>query len=74
MNNFQVLVQMIIAPKPAFREEANEQLKHQYDHKLCNSCYVAIAHSVLQTSVGMENFTESNGHLAIMFGDCSKLG
>ena len=34
VDNLQVLVQRIIARKPEFRTDANEQLKSQYVHKL----------------------------------------
>ena len=54
--------------------EANKQLKHQYAHKLHNQYYVAIAHSVLQTSDHTESFTWFHGHLALTFGSHSKLG
>ena len=33
-NNLQVLARKIIAHKPPFRKEANQQLKAQYVHKL----------------------------------------
>ena len=33
-NDLQILVRKIITHKPAFRAEANKQLKHQYAHKL----------------------------------------
>ena len=33
-DNLQVIVQKIIARKPEFRTDANEQLKSQYAHKL----------------------------------------
>ena len=33
-DDLQVLVQKIIARKPEFRKDANEQLKSQYAHKL----------------------------------------
>ena len=33
-DDLQILVKEIIACKPSFRAEANEQLKHQYVHKL----------------------------------------
>ena len=56
-NNLQILVRKIIAQKPAFRAEANEQLKHQYAHKLHDQYYAGIAHSALQTSNPTETFT-----------------
>ena len=46
-DDLQILVRKIIAHKPSFRAEANEQLKHQYTHKLHDPYYEAIAHSVL---------------------------
>ena len=49
-DDLQILVRKIIARKPSFRAEANEQLKHQYAHKLHDQYYAAIACSVLQTS------------------------
>ena len=57
-DDLQILVRKIIAHKPSFRAEANEQLKHQYAHKLHDQYYAAIAHSVLQTSDPMETFTQ----------------
>ena len=56
-DDLQILVRKIIACKPSFRAEANEQLKHQYAHKLHDQYYAAIAHSVLQTSNPTETFT-----------------
>ena len=53
---------------------ANEQLKHQYTHKLHDQCYAAIAHSALQTSNHKESFTQFCGCLALTFGRYSKLG
>ena len=73
-NDLQVLVRKIIAQKPSFRAEANEQLKHQYAHKLHDQYYAAIAHSALQTSDPMETFTQFHGRLALTFGSCSRLG
>ena len=70
----QILVRKIIARKPSFRAEANEQLKHQYAHKLHDQYYTAIAHSVLQTSDPMETFTQFRGQLALTFGSHSRLG
>ena len=60
-NDLQILVRKIIARKPSFRAEANEQLKHQYAHKLHDQYYTAIAHSALQTSNHMETFTQFRG-------------
>ena len=45
----------IIAHKPSFRTEVNEQLKHQYPHNLYNQYYAA--HSVQQTPDYTERFT-----------------
>ena len=73
-NDLQILVRKIIACKPTFRAEANEQLKHQYAHKLHDQYYAAIAHSALQTSDPMETFTQFHGQLALTFGSCSKSG
>ena len=73
-DDLQILVRKIIACKPSFRAEANEQLKHQYAHKLHDQYYAAIAHSVLQTSDPMETFTQFWGRLALTFGSCSRLG
>ena len=58
MDNLQVLVQKIIARKPEFRADANEQLKSQYAHKLQDPYYAAIAHSTLQTSDSTESFMQ----------------
>ena len=60
-NDLQILVRTIIARKPSFRADANEQLKHQYAHKLHDQYYAAIAHSALQTSDPMETFTQFHG-------------
>ena len=57
-DDLQILVRKIIARKPSFRAEANEQLKHQYAHKLHDQYYAAIACSVLQTSDPTETFTQ----------------
>ena len=64
----------IIAHKPSFRAETNEQLKHQCAHKLHDQYYTAIACSVLQTSDHTENFTQFCGWLALTFGSCNKSG
>ena len=58
LDDLQILVRKIIAQKPSFRAEANEQLKHQYAHKLHDQYYAAIAHSALQTSDPTETFTQ----------------
>ena len=73
-DDLQILVRKIITCKPSFRAEANEQLKHQYAHKLHNQYYAAIAHSVLQTSNPMETFTQFQGQLALTFGSRSRSG
>ena len=73
-DDLQILVRKIIARKPSFRAEANEQLKNQYAHKLHDQYYAAIAHSVLQTSDPLETFTQFWGQLALTFGSCSRLG
>ena len=73
-DDLQILVRKIIAHKPSFRAEANEQLKSQNAHKLHNQYYAAIAHSVLQTSNPTETFTQFWGQLALTFGSCSRLG
>ena len=73
-DDLQILVRKIIACKPSFRAEVNEQLKNQYAHKLHNQYYAAIAHSMLQTSEPSETFTQFQGRLALTFGSCSKLG
>ena len=57
-NDLQVLVWKIIARKPEFRKDANEQFKSQYAHKLKDPYYVAVAHSMLQSSNNMESFIE----------------
>ena len=72
VDDLQILVGKIIACKPSFRAEANEQLKHQCTLKLHDQCYAAIACSVLQTSDHTESFTQFGGCLALTFGTCSK--
>ena len=72
-DDLQILVRKIIARKPAFRAEDNEQLKHQYTHKLHDQYYAPIAHSALQTSDPTETFTQFRGQLTLTFGSCSKL-
>ena len=49
VDNLQVLVQKIIARKPEFTKDANEQLKNQYFHKLKDPYYAAIVCSMLQS-------------------------
>ena len=58
----------------SFREEANEQLRNQYAHKLHDQYYAVIPHSVLQTSDPSETFTQFWGRLALTFGSRSKSG
>ena len=57
-DNVQVLVWKIIARKPEFRKDANEQLKSQYAPKLKDPYYAAIAHSMLQSLDITESFTQ----------------
>ena len=73
-DDLQILVRKIIAQKPSFRTEANEQLKCQYAHKLHDQYYTTIACSVLQTSDPMETFTQFRGQLALTFGSRSRSG
>ena len=73
-DDLQIPVRKIIAHKPSFRAEANEQLKHQYAHKLHDQYYAAIAHSVLQTSNPTETITQFRGRLALTFGSHSRSG
>ena len=54
--------------------EANEKLKHQYAHKLCDQYYTAISHSAFQTLGYTESFMQFHGHLGMTFGSWSKLG
>ena len=56
-DDLQVLARKIIAQKPSFRKEANQQLKAQYAHKLWDQYYAAMAHSALQSSLEEESFT-----------------
>ena len=74
VDELQVLVQKIIARKPEFRQDANEQLKSQYVHKLEDPYYTAIAHSMLQSLDDLESFTQFWGHLAMTFGGQSRSG
>ena len=62
-DDLQVLARKIIAWKPSFCLEANQQLKAQYAHKLWDPYYVAMAHSALQSSPEEETFTRFWGHL-----------
>ena len=57
-DELQVLVWKIIARKPEFRQDANEQLKSQYAHKLKDPYYAAIACSMLHSSDDSESFTQ----------------
>ena len=57
-DELQILVCKITARKPKFRQDANKQLKSQYVHKLKDPYYAAIAHSMLQSSEGLESFTQ----------------
>ena len=74
VDDLQILVRKIIAHKPSFRAEVNEQLKNQYAHKLHDQYYVAITQSVLQTSNPSETFTQFRCHLALTFGSQSWSG
>ena len=67
-DELQVQVCKLIARKPEFRQDANEQLKSQYAHKWIYPYYAAIAHSMLQSLDDSENFMQFQGHLAMMFG------
>ena len=58
VDELQVLVWKIIARKLEFRQDANEQLKSQYVHKLKDPYYAAIACSMLQSSHDSESFTQ----------------
>ena len=71
-DELQVLVWKIIARKLEFRQDANEQLKSQYAHKLKDPYYAAIACSMLQSLDDSESFTQFQGHLAMMFGGRSR--
>ena len=46
-DDLQIPVRQIIACKPYFRAEANEQLKHLYAHKLHDQYYAAFVCSAL---------------------------
>ena len=67
-DDMKVLARKIIAQKPSFKKEANQQLKPQYVHKLWDQYYTAMAHSALQSSLEKESFTGFQGHLVNMFG------
>ena len=70
--NLQVLARKIIAWKPSFRKEADQQLKAQYAQKLWDQYYAVMAHSALQSSPDEESFTQLWGHLVTMFGGCTR--
>ena len=74
VDDLQILVCKIIARKPEFREDANEQLKSQFTHKLKDPYYAVIARSMLQSSGDSETFTQFRGCLAMTFGGRSKSG
>ena len=57
MDDLKILIEKIITQKPSFRDEVNEQLKCQYDHRLQDPDYAAMHCSALQMSHSMENFT-----------------
>ena len=67
-DDLQVLARKIIVCKPSFCLEANNKLMAQYMHKLWDRYYVAMAHSVLQSSSEEGTFTRFWGHLVTMFG------
>ena len=58
VDDLQILVQKIIARKPEFRTDANEQLQSQYAHKLCDPYYAAVAHNMLQSSDSTKSFMQ----------------
>ena len=74
MDELQILVRKIIARKPEFREDANEQLISQFAHKLKDPYYPVIARSMLQSSGDSESFTQFRGHLVMTFGGQSRSG
>ena len=74
VDDLQILVRKIIARKPEFWEDVNEQLKSQFVHKLKDPYYAAIARSMLQSSGDSETSTQFRGHLAMTFGGRSKSG
>ena len=67
-DNLQVLAQNIIAHKPSFHLEADNQLKAQSMHKLWDPYYVAMDCYALQSSLEEETFTRFWGCLVTMFG------
>ena len=74
MDKLQILVQKLIARKPEFRHNANEQLKSQFAHKLKDPFYAAIVCIMLQSLDESESFTQFWGCLTMMFGGQSRLG
>ena len=74
VDELQIFVHKIIARKLEFREDANQQLKSQYAHKLKDPYYAAIAHSMLQSLEDSESFIQFWGHLVMTFGGRSKSG
>ena len=73
-DGLQVLASKIIAHKPSFHKETNQQLKAQYAHKLWDQYYAVMAHSTLQSSPEEESFTKFQGCLVTMFGGCMRQG
>ena len=71
-DDLQELARKIIVCKPSFCQEANNQLKAQYMHKLWDSYYAAMAHSTLQSSPEEETFTRFWGCLVTIFGGHTK--
>ena len=47
-SDLQVLTRKIIAHKPSFYVEANQLPKAQYGHKLQDTYYAAVAHSMFE--------------------------
>ena len=58
VDELQKPVHKIIARKLEFRQDANEQLKSQYAHKLKDPYYATIAHSMLQSLEDSKSFTQ----------------
>ena len=58
VDELQILVHKIIARKLKFRQDANEQLKSQYAHKLKDPYYAAIDHNMLQSLEDSESFNQ----------------
>ena len=67
-DDLHVLARKIIAHKPSFHLEANQQLKAKYVHKLQDPYYVAMVHSAMQSFPEKETFTRFQGHLDTMLG------